>query len=222
MSLETVNKTIKFLDTHNGRDKIVRTIQYASRFLTWYLAQHNSADASKRFKTLEDSASMSRKVFRLAKFIAHFQSASKTFLEESDGVVKLTTVIQQLALALWLLYDHVIWAGKLGLVKTDRLPSYTRRANIFWLIAMVMGIAKCSYQLQQSQAVALRTTGTNKAELRKRQFEILLELIRNIFDVPIPLTALNQRAALIPSGIVGLSGTFTSLIGAYQVWTKIK
>jgi len=221
MSADTIGKTIKLLDSHNGRDKVCRTIQYASKFLTWYLAKHSHVESSKKFKTLEEASSMARKIFRLAKSIAHFQSAATTFSEEKDSVVKVTTVIQQLALAFWLLYDHVIWAGKLGLVKTERMPLYMRRANIFWLVAMLMGIVKGGYLLDQSQRMA--SSVSNKADFRKRQFEIVVELIRNIFDVPIPLTALNQKvAALIPSGMVGLSGTFTSLIGGYQAWSKIK
>jgi hypothetical protein len=42
-------------------------------------------------------------------------------------------------------------------------------------------------------------------------------------DVPLPLTALNARAAqILPTGIVGLLGTITSAIGIYQVWSKMK
>src|SRR4051794_38268776 len=106
MSGGQITKAVKFLETTNGRDKIVRTIQYGSRFLSWYLANHNQLDTSKKFGTLENAASMARKIFRFAKSIAHFQSALVTFKEEQDFVVQITTVIQQLCLAFWLLYDH--------------------------------------------------------------------------------------------------------------------
>jgi len=225
-SPDTVTKVVKFLDTHNGRDKVVRTIQYGSRFLTWYLAKHSYSDASKKFVGLENASSMARKLFRLAKSIAHFQTALKTVSEENDVLVKITVVIQQLSLGLWLLYDHVIWAGKLNLIKSDRMPTYTRRANIFWLIAMLMGIVKSLYLAQQNQmaiSAQLSSKSDAVASLRKKHTEIMLEFFRNLFDVPIPLTALNQSVgALIPSGIVGLFGTGTSLIGIYQAWTKIK
>lgn len=209
---DTITKTVKYLETHNGRDKLCRTLQYSSRFFTWYLAKHNEIDASKRFANLENGASMARKIFRLAKSISHFQNAFNTLNNETDTVVKSTMVVQQFSLGLWLLYDHVIWAGKLNLIKTDKMPIYTRRANIFWLIAMLMGIIKTLYALQRVKR------GDND---KKR--ELSLELVRNIMDVPIPLTGLNQRvAAAIPTGIVGLFGTITSLIGIYQAWSKIK
>jgi hypothetical protein len=58
-------------------------------------------------------------------------------VQQSDSVVKLTTVVQQLALGLWLLYDHVILAASLGFVQPN--DTVKRRANICWLVAMVAG-----------------------------------------------------------------------------------
>lgn len=74
----------------------------------------------------------------------------------------------------------------------------------------MIGIVKSTYLFQQTQQFI---NSAQKAEtiesLRKTQYEYLLELIRNIFDVPIPLTGLNKDVAkLIPTGIVGLCGRY--------------
>jgi len=216
----TLNKLVKYLDNLNGRDKIARTIQYGAKFLAWWLLANNKVDLSKRLVTLENSSSMSRKLFRLAKSISLIQSASKAFKEENDALVKATTVVQQLSLALWLVYDHAIWAGKLGLVQTD-VAAHSKKSNTFWLISMIMGVVKSTYLLQQTQRLAAETSKANTLEsLRKRQFEFLLELLRNLFDMPIPLSALSPRLQ-IPPGFVGACGLFTSLIGVSQVWSMI-
>jgi hypothetical protein len=83
--------------------------------------------------------------------------------------------------------------------------------------------------LQQTQVIVKKTIKSNSKDtttlegLRKRQFEYLLEFIRNAVDVPIPVTALNSRVAqAIPTGVVGLCGVVSSLIGIYQVWMKTK
>jgi hypothetical protein len=50
-----------------------------------------------------------------------------------------------------------------------------------------------------------------------------VELIRNLFDLPIPIHALSPSfQQRVPVGLVGLSGAFTSLIGIYQLWIKTK
>lgn len=95
-----------------------------------------------------------------------------------------------------------------------------------------LGIVKSVYLLQQTQQLIAQQSSSSapaqqKAEtiesLRRRQFEFFLELSRNIFDVPIPLTGLSQSvAAVIPTGVVGLCGTVSSIIGIQQVWSKTK
>jgi len=230
ITADTFNRLLKFLETTSGRDKIARLLQYGSRFFSWYLLNYTKeySGYSKNFSALETQSSLARKLFRLAKSLQTFQAAWKSFTGENDLVLAATTVIQNIGLGLWLLYDHVIWANKIGFWKNPNIdalvPIYQRRSNIFWLIAMVAGIVKSAYLLQQTQQLA---NNTSKAEtldsLRKRQFEYLLELFRNIFDVPIPLTALNQQVGkTIPVGIVGLFGSVSSIIGLYQVWVKTR
>ncbi|PRP83577.1 hypothetical protein PROFUN_09126 [Planoprotostelium fungivorum] len=220
---DNLNRVVRFMDTTAGRDKIVRLLQYSSRFFGWWLVNNNRLDLAKKFSSIEAHASMARKVFRLFKSIAHLQTAAKTWMQETDTVVSLTTVIQNLSLAIWLYYDHVIWAHKLGLIQRDLAP-LSRKSNTFWLIAMLCGIAKATYLIHITQQLAHTTTKADMVEsLRKRQSEFSLELVRNLLDLPIPVTSLSPRlAAVFPTGLVGLCGTLSSLIGIHQVWSKIK
>jgi hypothetical protein len=89
---------------------------------------------------------------------------------------------------------------------------------------MIAGIAKATYLIHITQQLAHTTTKADMVEsLRKRQSEFSLELVRNLLDLPIPVTSLSPRlAAVFPTGLVGLCGTLSSLIGIHQVWSKIK
>jgi hypothetical protein len=62
--------------TLDGRDKITKTLQYASRFLGWYLAGRNLGDGgnlSQRFLSLYKSLAASRKAFRLGRSFVELQ-----------------------------------------------------------------------------------------------------------------------------------------------------
>jgi len=220
---EQFNKLLRFLESNAGRDKIARTLQFISKFLGWWLVVNGREDLAKRFTNLESSSSMARKLFRLGKSLSYFNNVATSYHEESDLVVKTTSCVGDAALGIWLLFDHVLWAGKLGIYTGDTTKQ-NRRAYQFWLLAMCMGILKNSYLLHQTQQSAKNTTKTESLNaLRQRQFAYLLDLLRNVFDLLIPITSLSTRAAArIPSGVVGLSGTISSLIGFYQVWSKIK
>jgi len=166
---------------------------------------------------------MARKMFRLAKSISFLQAAWKAFLQETDPIVRGTSTIQNLCLALWLFYDHVIWATKVGLMTSD-VVAHTKKSNVFWLISMICGVIKSLYLLQQTEQLASRTNKIESLEqLRQKQHEYFLEFFRNALDMAIPITGLSKRAAeVFPAGLVGLCGTITSLIGIYQVWGKTK
>jgi hypothetical protein len=53
--------------TLDGRDKITKVLQYASRFLGWWLAGGSHKNQSVRFTALYKSLAMSRKAFRLGR-----------------------------------------------------------------------------------------------------------------------------------------------------------
>jgi hypothetical protein len=83
---------------------------------------------------------------------------------------------------------------------------------------------KSAYLLQATQALVPKAIKEGTLEpLRKKQSELTLELLRNLIDVPIPLTGLSAPVArVIPTGIVGLCGMISSLIGIYQAYGKTK
>lgn len=67
MSLSTIglDEIIRFTSRTAGRDKIYRTIQYASRFLAWYYIRKrrvtNAARIVELFQNLESVMSLTRK-----------------------------------------------------------------------------------------------------------------------------------------------------------------
>jgi len=211
------------MESTAGRDKIARTIQYTAKFLGWWVAVNGRADLSKRLNTLENSTSTGRKLFRLAKFLNNFSNAKKSYHENTDPVVQLTSVIGEVSLGLWLIFDNIVWAGKTGVTTAD-VTKISRKANQFWLLAMISAIIKNAYLLQQTQISINNTTKYDAlVSLRQRQFSFLLDLVRNMFDLTIPSTALSKElAARLPSGVVGLCGMISSFIGLYQVWVKVK
>jgi hypothetical protein len=99
--LDSYTKLVRYLETHNGRDKICRLLQYGGRychclfcdwsvlffwwrFVAWSLVINNRADEAKKFQTLEETSSLSRKVFRLGKSLSLLQVRSNR-LTKTNG-----------------------------------------------------------------------------------------------------------------------------------------
>lgn len=162
-------------------------------------------------------------MFRLFKTIHFLDTLVKNFFQEKDSFVRSISVLQNLCLSIWMVYDNVIWAGKTGLVKLDLNP-ISRKSNTFWLASMICGIIKSLYLLNKYQQQIIDPS-LKKEDIRSfqtKQMDTAEDLIRLTLDTSIPLTSINAQASqLIPTGIVGLLGTITSIIGIHQAWKKL-
>ncbi len=57
---------------------------------------------------------------------------------------------------------------------------------------------------------------------RQKKKAVLLDIIRDLCDIPVPLFTLGKLPAYVNTGLVGLSGGVASAIGAYQVSVGVK
>ena len=91
-----------------GRDKVLRTLQYFSRFLAWYLYRTNHPTSTiTPFEATKKQFGMCRKVMRVGKFVEHFKAAAVASDAKSmDPVLRWTAVGRQLGYAGYMLCDN--------------------------------------------------------------------------------------------------------------------
>jgi hypothetical protein len=92
-----------------GRDKVLRTLQYFSRFLAWYLYRTNRpASTIAPYDAVKKQFGATRKLMRVGKFVEHFRAAAVASDAKSmDPIVKMLTVGRQLGYAAYMLADSV-------------------------------------------------------------------------------------------------------------------
>ena len=94
---------IKFLDTTAGREKVLRFLQYLSRFIAF-------TSKSVQARSLQLQFLLIRKVLRFLKPLNHLQLASKLFdnkLSAQDPVIRLASVAKNVFLAIYLGLDQI-------------------------------------------------------------------------------------------------------------------
>lgn len=91
-----------------GRDKVLRTLQYFSRFLAWYLYRTNRPQSSiTPFDTTKKQFGLTRKLLRVGKFVEHFRAAAvASDAKTMDPVLRVTAVGRQLGYAFYMLFDN--------------------------------------------------------------------------------------------------------------------
>ena len=101
-----------------GRDKLLRTLQYFSRFYAWYLFRtNNPARLIAPYEAIKKQFSLTRKALRLGKNVEHFKAAaSAADSKNMDPVLKYCAVGRQLGYAMYLSLDAVTYvSAHLGL-----------------------------------------------------------------------------------------------------------
>ena len=115
----TPGNVISYLLTHSslivGRDKLLRTLQYFSRFYAWYLLRTNSpVRFIAPWEAIKKHFGLSRKLLRVGKNVEHFKAAavaadSKTM----DPILKYCAVGRQLGYAMYLSFDMITYVRQL-------------------------------------------------------------------------------------------------------------
>ena len=96
-----------------GRDKLLRTLQYFSRFYAWYLFRtNNPARLIAPYEAVKKQFGLTRKALRLGKNVEHFKAAaSAADSKNMDPVLKYCAVGRQLGYAMYLSLDAVTYVS---------------------------------------------------------------------------------------------------------------
>jgi hypothetical protein len=223
----TVSHYLKFVATTVGRDKVLRTIQYFSRFLAWYLYRTNRPlSAITPFDTTKKQLGTTRKLMRVGKFVEHFRAAAVASDATSlDPVIRFTSVGRQLGYAFYMLFDSVNILDATGIKKFSHSTRLLREANRAWFSGLAFSILQSLYALYglraRSAVVSASSDPEKVVERKKVEKEvsaIKVQLLSDLCDVTIPATALGW--VQLDDGIVGLAGTTSSLLGVWGQWKK--
>lgn len=223
----TVSHYLKFIGTTVGRDKLLRTIQYFSRFLAWYLYRTNRPTSTiAPFDAAKKQLGATRKWMRVGKFVEHFRAAAVASDAKSmDPVLRFTTVGRQLGYAAYMLLDNICVLDATSIRKFSFAPRLLREAYRAWFTGLTFSLASGIYSYYnlslRAKALASSSDPEKVVETKKLQKElnaVTVQLLSDICDISIPSSALGWVD--LDDGIVGLAGTTSSLLGVWGQWKK--
>lgn len=132
-----------------------------------------------------------------------------------DPMVRITLIVAKIANALYLLADHFIWVGRVGIVRVD-LEKWNKVANKYWLLTIIMSLTRDVYEIIKIMEHKRNVFDQHHVLSQiKNHREIIMDTIKNGCDLFIPLTALGVTKCT--PGTIGLLGTISSSIGLYTI-----
>lgn len=161
-----------------GRDKLLRTVQYFSRFYAWYLYRTNHPPSLVApYAALKAQLALTRKILRIGKFVEHFRTASelydargKVYTNGGDQLLQYLAVIRQLGYAFYLGFDMLTVLDAAGIRKSaaaKRLQVQAYRAWLVGLLASTLSGVYSNYMLAQRAKAIDEKNGEGKVEAKK-------------------------------------------------------
>jgi peroxin-11B len=165
---------LKFVSTTVGRDKILRTIQYFSRFYAWYLFRTNATPAAiKPFEAIKKQFGLARKALRLGKNIEHFKAASVAAdRKDIDPVLKFAAVGRQLGYGAYLTFDAATYLDAAGIRPNPGAKNLSKQAQKAWFTGLSFSVISGLYtlwKLREREAKLDKKDGESVVEGKKIQ-----------------------------------------------------
>jgi peroxin-11B len=222
----TVSHYLKFVATTVGRDKLLRTIQYFSRFYAWYLYRTNHATATiKPWEAIKKNFGLARKLMRVGKNVEHFKAAALAAdNKQLDPVLRYCAIGRQLGYGTYLTFDMFTYLDAAGIRPMASAKRLGREAYRAWMTGLLFNVVAgvyTLYHLRLREKSLDRKDGEGVVEAKKLQREkgiAQIQLISDLCDLSAPTSALGYTN--FDDGFVGLAGTVSSLIGVYNTWKK--
>jgi len=217
---------LKFVATTVGRDKLLRTLQYFSRFYAWYLYRTNGTPGEiAPFEAIKKQFGLARKLMRVGKNVEHLKAAAiASDSKNLDPVLKYCAVGRQMGYAGYLTFDAITVLDAVGIRKSPSTKRIQKEAYRFWLMGLLFSATSSLYSLynlRQQAAKIDKKDGegvVTSKRIEKERAAINLQLLSDLCDITVPASAIGL--ANFDDGLVGLAGTVSSLIGVYSQWKK--
>jgi len=223
---------LKYVATTVGRDKVLRTVQYFSRFYAWYLYRtNNPASSIAPWAATKVQLGLARKIMRIGKFVEHIRAAAELYdasqkisANGGDNILQYLQITRQLGYAGYLTLDTLTVLDAAGIRKSPRAKEWQKQAYKAWFVGLLASAVAGVYS---NYKLSIRAKDVNEkdpdAKVESKQIEkqrklTNIQLLSDLCDLTVPSTAIGY--ATFDDGIVGLAGTVSSLLGVYSVWQK--
>jgi peroxin-11B len=204
---------------------------------------NNPKSSYEPFELAKKQLGVTRKIPRLGKFIEHFKAAATIADSRTlDPVHKFLATSRQLGYAGYLSFDALTVLDAAGIKKWEGAKRASQMAARFWLLGLSSSVLAGLYTLNRLRVRRVnvdKKEGEGVVESKKiekyvhhpnfecslltvtREYNAaVLQLFTDCCDICLPSSALGYLD--LDDGALGLLGTFSSLVGIYNVWEKCR
>jgi hypothetical protein len=243
---DLTDKWVVFLAKRDGIDKLVKTFQYTAKLGVWYMLQKDKPELAARLKNWEVSCGLSRKCFRIGRFLTGYSTVRTTTYP--DWKWQLLAILSNSGEFVYFFFDHFTWLSRIGLLDkslADRFCFISAFGESFGYTFFIISdlimlknerIAEKKYLKEldallnvsksESQALLIpleEQVKAKKAAIAQIRFQRIIRIssiASNVADYIIDLNDLSPNPFVSHAITLGISGLTSAWTGWYRVWPR--
>lgn len=221
LTLANYNKLMTRLD---GRDKMLRFVQYFARFIVFQMNDKKDP-TSKKLTEFYKAVGLHRKAFKLGVFLEEYEKFMEALNDTKlSAIERNITLILRASMVIFAVLDNLLWFISVKVVESFDKEFVKLRSNQFRLVAAIANTILNAFSIASNQRKiekALASSSTDKAEsdkLREKQTLNVLKFTKNASDILTYSTSANLIN--LDDGYVGFLGALSAVLSLIDIWSN--
>ncbi|XP_042520111.1 peroxisomal membrane protein 11A-like [Macadamia integrifolia] len=228
-----LNHLEAYLAKRDGVDKLLKICRYASKIALASSVLPETLPLSRRLKSFESSVGVTRKAFRLGKFVQDLNALRNASVDSNQELF--LSIIAYGGEGLYYFIEQFVWLAKAGLIDSrhssslQKISACTEFIGYFGSVALkIMDLKKIAEEearvKSRIEIATLRSEGCNKEALEMRKLELkrLMKKLSIVQDFADGLMALadtrDGKGALTNPLLLASAGLLSALISTHKNW----
>lgn len=222
-----LDETCALLDTYKGRDKILRTLSYVTKFLG---GVQNNEGLAKKYFVFSSQMSAARATLRLLDDLPMIQYSIQygSGKQEPDKFMAQLGILTNIIDQVYYPIEKMSWFAEHKLITGVDNNKWDTASSVCWVLSIYLTLVKTLRYiavLERHKNCVLQSNSIPIEKILLTQKNEILSAIRLCFDLVHAVNTLPPGflwSSKLKVWHVGLIGTISSILGIYQVFYKRK
>ena len=216
-----------YLAKRDGVDKLLKISRYATKIILSSTYIRHSSNLGPRLKAFESSVGVSRKAFRLGKFVQDVNALRSTRIESRSPIEQSICIVAYGGEGFYYFVEQFVWLSKSGLIDSgyarilQKISAWAELIGYVGSIALkVEELKKIRLKMQSVSVSGERESETCKS-LEKKMVLKKLSIVQDLADGLMAIGDVRDGKGVLFSPIIMASaGLLSALISAQKNWAS--
>ncbi|CAN7046096.1 unnamed protein product [Brassica oleracea var. botrytis] len=210
-----LNHLETYLAKRDGVDKLLKISRYTTKIILASSLLPESGSLTHRLKSFESSVGVSRKAFRLGKFVQDINALRASPRDSSRDLLLL--VIAYGGEGLYYFVEQFIWLAKSGLIDAKWLQKISAWAELVGYVGSV------SLKIRDLRKIEMSNGGEEEKmkKLKEKKTLKVLSILQDLADGLMTIADLRDgKGVLSAPSVISSAGLFSAIISTHKNWVS--